>query len=106
MEGPRAKHRQERQRDDQGADQREDHRVGHRREELARRPLKNVDRQEGRDDHRDGIENRAVHFGGGVRNDFHDLEWLAVARGDPAVDVLHHHYRAVHQDAKVHRADR
>ena len=104
-EGPRTKHRQQGQRDDQRADQREDHRVGHRREEFARRPRENVDRQEARDDHRDGVEDRAVHFGGGVRDDFHDLERLAVARGDLAEDVLHHHHRAVHQDAKVHRAD-
>ena len=33
------------------------------------------------------------------------LQRLALARGDLAEDVLHHHHRAVHQDAKVHRAD-
>jgi hypothetical protein len=33
------------------------------------------------------------------------LSGCAFARGDLAENILHHHHRAVHQDAEIHRAD-
>ena len=59
-----------RQRDDQGADQREDHGVRHRLEQRPGRPGQDVDRQEAGDDHRDRVEQRAIHLRRGVLDDF------------------------------------
>ena len=80
---PRAQHRQQRQRDDQRADEREHHRVGHRLEQLAGRPRQHVDRQEAGHDHRDGIDQRAVHFRRGILDDLHDIAAVP-ARAPPA----------------------
>ena len=102
---PGAQHRQQRQRDDQRADQREDHGVRHRLEQRPGRPGQDIDRQEAGHDHRDRVEQRAIHFRRRVADDFHDVERRSLARGDLAEDVLHHHHRAIHQDAEIHRAD-
>ena len=103
---PGAEHRKERQRQDQRADQREDRRVGHRLEELARRAGEHVDRQEAGDDDRHGVEDRPVHFGGGLGDDFADRVLRSVAQRELAVDVLDHDDGAVDQDAEIDRADR
>ena len=73
---PRAQHRQQRQRHDQRADQSEDHRVRHRLEEFAGGPGQDIDRQKARDDDRDRVDQRAVHFGCGVLD---DRPWRRVA---------------------------
>ena len=102
---PGAQHRQQGQRDDQGADQREHHRVRHRLEQRPGRPGQHIDRQEAGHDHRDRIEQRAVHLRRRVLDDFLDVERSSLARGDLAENVLHHDHRAIHQDSEIHRAD-
>ena len=103
---PRAQHRQQRQRDDQRADQGEDHGVRHRLEQRAGRPRQHVDRQEADHDHRHRVEQRAIHFRRRVADDLLDVERRPLAQRDLAEDVFHHHHRAIHQDAEIHRADR
>ena len=71
---PRAQHRQQGQRDDQGADQRENHGVRHGLEQRPGRPGQHIDRQEAGHDHRDGVEQRAIHLRRGLQDDLLDVE--------------------------------
>ncbi|OIQ67486.1 hypothetical protein GALL_509340 [mine drainage metagenome] len=102
---PGAQYRQQGQRDHQRTDQREHHGVRHRLEQRPGRSGQDIDRQEAGDDHRDRIEQRAIHLGRGVPDDLPDLERSALARRHLAEDVFHHHHRAVDQDPEIHRAD-
>ena len=95
-----------REREQKRADEREDRRVRHRPEQRARRTRERIDRQEPRDDHRASRKRSA-----GPPRPRHSTMTSrdgvpgSVAPRELAVDVLHHHDRAVHEDAEVDGAD-
>jgi hypothetical protein len=95
-----------RERQHHGAQQREDRGIGHRPEQATRRPRQHVDRQESGDDDRDRVHDRPVHLRRRLHDHLADGEGGAVPPLQGQVDVLHHHDRAVDQDAEVDRADR
>ena len=76
---------------------------------LKRRPstaCKREDRQIGRDDDEDGVEDRPLHLMGRLL-DFFVHRLRAVPRPvEMANDVLHHNHRAIHDHAEVQRAKR
>src|SRR5665213_2254358 len=102
---PRTKHRQQRQRYNQGADQRENHGVSHRFEQRAGGSGQHVNRQEAGHDDCDRVEQRAINFRGRSFDDLYDVERSSTARGDLAENILHHEYRAIHQYAEIHRSN-
>ena len=94
-EQPRAHHRRERQRHDQGDEDRD----GQGDRELAEQAPDDVRHEEQRDEHRDerdgqGDQREADLLGADQRR----LEWR-LAFLDVARDVLHHHDRVVHDEA-------
>src|SRR5215471_13159294 len=73
--------------------------------ELSSRPGESVNRQVPGDDDRDGIKNGAVDVAGGGEKHVVEFVFLAVAKAQLAVNVLHHDDGAVNDDAEIDGAN-
>src|SRR5579871_1196516 len=108
-----SEHRHQRERKNKRASERKDYRQRHRAEHLSLDTLKRENRQINDDDYTDREKDRAEDLASGFEDDaFH----LVVAQLRPVVrvaaafremthDVLDHHDRAVHDEAKIYRAE-
>src|SRR5689334_19016945 len=74
--------------------------------ELSRGTAERVDGKISSDNDGDRIEDWAVDILGRRKDDFIERIFLPVSNGQLAIDVLHHHDRAVDDYAEVNRADR
>src|ERR1700719_4969803 len=74
--------------------------------QFSRRPSEGVYRQITGEDDGHGIKNRPVDVLGGGENDVVQVVLLSRAVGEFAIDVFHHHDRAVDDNSKIDRANR
>ena len=92
-----------------GAEKSQRNRPGHGSEQAALHALQREDRQVGGDNDGDGVENRPLHFMAGFADDFGGCprdSAVAIAMGQVTDDVLHHDHGAIHDHAKIQRAER
>ena len=103
LEKNRAQHRHERERKDERAEQRKCDRERQRREHLSLEPFQREQRQEDDDDNENSEDHRPADFLGCVEHGFRFTRALMLfgPLGQMAMDVFHHHDRAVrhHADA-------
>ena len=73
--------------------------------QFSGRPAQCINRDITRDNHRDGIKNRAIHVFRGGKNYFLQVVFLALAQTQFAINVFDHHQRAVDDDSEIDRAN-
>src|SRR5579875_101313 len=98
-------HRNKRERKQQRPEQGERHGVGHGMKQFAGGPAERVNRNISGNDYGDRIKDGAVHVGSGGENHIVELVILAGAQTELAINVFHHHERAINDNPEIDGAD-
>src|SRR5207248_11372629 len=79
--------------------------VRHGVKEVAGVTGQGINGQVAGDDDGNGVEDGAVHVAGGMDDHIPQIVALPVPKAEFAIDVLHHHHRAVNDDPEIDGAD-